>query len=611
MSQALRDALWTAGKAVRPPPVLKLSEWVQENVRLPSEGNAISGRYRPWKYQRLILDLIGDPLIEKVTMVKATRTGFTRMLVAAIGADAAHDPCPIILLMPTDDDARGIVVDEIDPTFSESPTLAGLMPSGKFDSRNRLTQRRMAGGGSLKILAARSPRNLRRHTARKLYCDEVDGFEITKEGDPIKLGTKRTESYPDRKIILGSTPTEDGISLIQKSYMESDQRIFEVPCPHCGVPFELLWDHIEWPAGRPLEAFARCPSCEDPIEERYKTQMVEDGDLRIMNPDVKDHAGVRINALVSLQPQATWGKLAKEYIEAKRAGPAGLQVFYNTVLALPWSTTLDSVDAETLQGRSEKEWGIRWVEEASEWDARLPEAVVYITAGVDVQPDRLEIAFWGWSEDQRWALGHEIIRGATNLETTWAELDAMLSTVWRHPLGGEIGIEAAAIDSGDGNRTQQVYDFCGPRTPRKIIPIKGREGAIPVIKSMKSRRSRRSGATAYIVGVDQVKTDILTSLSIPKGDMGALRFSSVLPVEWFEQFTSERRVAKPVNGRMKVSFQRIGYRAAEALDGSVYAIAVRSLCRFNYEARRAELTRGPPPPETSGLKAKVKRLHGL
>lgn len=611
MSHPLLEALRAAAKAVRPPPVLRLSEWAQENVRLPTEGNAVSGRYRPWKYQRVILDAIGDPLIERVTMIKATRTGFTRMLVAALAADAANDPCPVILLMPTDDDARGIMVDEIDPTFGESPALAGLMPNGKFDSRNRLTQRRFGGGGSLKVLAARSPRNLRRHTARKLYCDEVDGYEITKEGDPINLGIKRTESYPDRKIVLGSTPTEEDISIIQGAYAESDQRIFEVPCPHCGSMFEILWEHVEWPAEAPDQAYVRCPSCAAEIDERYKPQMVDAGDFRATHPEVKDHAGFRVNALISLQPQARWGVLAKEYVAAKRKGPAGLQVFYNTVLALPWSTALDAVDASTLQARAEPEWGLRWDEAESQWDARLPPEVLYITAGVDVQPDRLEVVFWGWSDSQRWALGHEVIRGATNLETTWAELDAMLATVWHHPLGGEIGIEAAAIDSGDGNRTQQVYDFCGPRTLRKIVPIKGRDGAIPVIKSMKSKRSRRSGATAYIVGVDQVKTDLLTSLSIQRGEIGALRFSGVLSAEWFDQFTSERRVSKPVAGRMKVTFQRIGYRAAEALDASVYAVAVRSLCRFNYEARRAELTRGPPPGPAAGLRSNVRRLHGL
>lgn len=610
MRDALRMALYGAAKSVRPPPVLRLSEWAQENVRLPAETSAVSGRYRPWKYQRLILDAIGDPLVERVTMVKATRTGFTRMLVTALAADAANDPCPVMLLMPTDDDCRGIVVDEIDPTFRESPSLAGLMAIGRFDGRNTLTQRRMLGGGSLKILAARSPRNLRRHTVRKLYCDEVDAMEITREGDPIKLATKRTESYGDRKIIIGSTPTEDGVSNVQKSWEESDQRIFEVPCPHCDERFELLWDNVEWTGTDPDTAHAVCPHCGTVIEEKYKTQMVEAGDFRITRPEVKSHAGFRVNALVSLQPQARWGQLVREYLEAKRAGPSGLQVFYNTVLALPWSTALDMLDAGTLQGRAE-DFGICWSEEEGRWIVSIPEEVLYITAGVDVQPDRLEVGFWGWSENQLWSLGHEVIRGATNLETTWAALDAMLSTVWKHPLGGEIGIEAAAVDSGDGNRTQQVYDFCGPRSMRGVYAIKGREGPIPVMKAMKSRRSRRSGAAAYIVGVDQVKMDLLSRAAVERGQPGAIRFSRFLAAEWFEQFTSERRVAKPVAGRMKVRFERIGYRAAEALDCAVYAVAVRTMCRFNFEARRRALTMGPPPEATRPLKDKVRRLHGL
>jgi hypothetical protein len=38
-------------------------------------------------------------------------------------------------------------------------------------------------------------------------------------------------------------------------------------------------------------------------------------------PDVAGHRGFRINALVSLLPNASWGQLAKEYLEAKRGGP--------------------------------------------------------------------------------------------------------------------------------------------------------------------------------------------------------------------------------------------------------------------------------------------------
>jgi phage terminase large subunit GpA-like protein len=48
--------------------------------------------------------------------------------------------------------------------------------------RNTLLSKRFPGGGSLKIIAARSPRNLRRHTVRVLLVDEADACEATPEG---------------------------------------------------------------------------------------------------------------------------------------------------------------------------------------------------------------------------------------------------------------------------------------------------------------------------------------------------------------------------------------------------------------------------------------------
>ena len=45
----------------------------------------LPGRVRLWPYQREIADAISDPLIERVTLVKPVRVGFTTLLTGAIG----------------------------------------------------------------------------------------------------------------------------------------------------------------------------------------------------------------------------------------------------------------------------------------------------------------------------------------------------------------------------------------------------------------------------------------------------------------------------------------------------------------------------------------------
>jgi len=586
-----------------PPPHLSFSNWTEKFVRLPARSSADPGAFVPWKYQRGILDAIGDPLIERVTVIKSARGGYTKSLAAAVCAYSSNAPCSIILLVPTDDDARGFAVDEIDPMFAESPTLAGLIPRGRLDGRNTLTIKSVLGGGSIKILAARSPRNLRRHDAKVLFVDEADAMEVIKsEGDPIDLAENRTIAHADRKIVIGSTPTEEGLSVVDKKYAESDQRVFEVPCPECGTFFELLWGHIFWPAGRPREAAARCPSCKASIEERFKVTMVEKGEWRATKPEVTGHAGFRFNALISQFHNNAWGKLAERFIRAKRAGPAELQVFVNTALGQVWRATVSAVDENHLMARTEP-FAIRWDPEKSRWVESIPLEVLYITAGVDVQLDRLEVTFLGWTrEDELYVLGHEVVRGETNATSTWDELDAMLKTQWQHPLGGRIGIEATAVDSGDGNRTQQVYDFCATRFGRRIVAIKGVPGTKPFLEAS---RSKKHGVRFWNIAVDQVKTELMTRAGMTERGPGWMHFSSSLDEEWFRQFTSERRkIEKYVRGRPKIEWVRQAGRAAEALDCTVYGYAIRRLVRFDFEARAAALAKTAPTKKSIGDIAK-------
>ena len=591
--RSVSPALEAFSRGVKPPPVIAYSEWVvREKIRLPSTS-AVKGRYKPWKFQRLILDAIGDPTIPEVTLQKPTRIGYTRMICSALAADMVNNPTSVIFVAPTDDDADETVKDEIEPTFIESPSVAHLMTSGRYANGETLRNRKFRGGGTLKVRSARAPRNLARLTAQKVYFDETDRYEVTKEGDIMAIGKKRTESFVDRKHVMGSTPVLKATSIICQSYDVSDQRVFEVPCPQCGHRFELLWEHIN--RDDPENVVAICPDKGCIIEERHKPAMVEAGEFRITKPAVKDHAGFRLNALVSLQPGANWRQLAKEFAEAKRAGPSKMQPFWNTVLGLPWDLTVDHFDEDSLLARREP-FGLKWDEVDQEWtETGIPQEVLYITAGVDVQPNRLEVVLIGWSRSARYILGHFVIMGLPTVMVTWERLDAFLQTTWKHPLGGQIGIEAAAVDSGDGNMTGYVYDFCGPRAHRKVYAIKGRGGPLPPWKLTTSRRSKKSGAQFAIVGVDTIKGDILTSIGIERDAPSAIRYSIHLDEEWFKQFTSERRKVEYKKGRPVVTFDRIGYRAAEALDCVVYGLAVRSTCTFRFDDRQVELIRQSAP----------------
>lgn len=566
--QTLELVRSNALRALMPPPRLSLPDWIEETVHLPETVSALPGKVRLWSFQRGICEAIEDPDIERITLIKPVRVGFTTMLTATLASYVANEPSPILVVLPTEADARDYMVSDIEPTFDASPALRGLLSDdGDESGRNTLLSRRFPAG-SLKLVAAKSPRNLRRHTARILLLDEIDGMEVGAEGDPITLAERRTMSFASRKIIAGSTPVFDH-GPVSRLYAQSDQRVFEVPCPECGGFTEIMWQHIEWEPDRPETAAYRCPNCRSLVPERFKAQMVAQGHWRATEPHVKGHAGFRLNALISPHVNASWGKLAAEFLLAKD-DPATLQTFTNTLLGQPWREAADELDEADLANRREP-FGL----------TAIPPECLVVTVGVDCQDDRLELVFVGHGRDEAFILAHSVIWGAIDAETTWLELEDALRSSCKHPGGGTLRVDAAVIDAGDGGHSDIVTGFTRSRFSRRIVAGKG----VPGFSRPNIQRSSTKGAPLFLIGVDALKSQLFAKIA--RGS--SIRFSADLEPVYFEQLTSERRVVRYVKGAPVRRFERIPGKRAETLDATVYAFAARTLVSMDVERRAAEL----------------------
>lgn len=558
-----------AFRALLPPADLPLAEWVEESVFIPSSASATPGRMRLWSYQRGILDAVDDPEIERITVSKGARVGFTALGNAIVASFVAVQPSPILYIQPTADDARDSSV-EFESMMEASPSLRGLL-SDEADEAGRSTMmaRRFAGG-SLKFLAAKAPRTLRRHSARAVFGDEIDAWEVSAEGSPIELATMRTLTFSNRKLIFGGTPIFDH-GAVTTLYAQSDQRVFELPCPECGEFREIAWSDIRWPEGKPEEAAWCCPGCGCLIEERHKPLMVQKGRWRATSQGQRGHAGFRVNCLVSPHPNAAWGKLAAEFLIAKRA-PETLQTFTNLILGEPWRTQGDEIDDATLRGRAEP----------FSLDA-LPPEVLLITVGVDCQDDRLEAVTLGHAKDGTvFTLDHRTFWGRIETDTPWAELDDHLKTRWQHPAGGTIGVDAAAVDEGSGGHVERVRAFCRPRFARRVVNVKG----VPGFARPFMERSGSKFATLWLAGVDALKSALFARLDAGQG----VRFSQALPPVFYEQLVSERRVVRYSRGVPQARFERIPGRRAEALDAFNYAMAARQIIGGSLDRREAEVS---------------------
>jgi phage terminase large subunit GpA-like protein len=564
------------------PPQIPLSEWIEANIVLPQGLAAAPGPMKLYPQQRGIADAIGHPEIPRVTVLKAARIGYTVLLSSVIGHHCTNDPAPILVLLPVESDCKDFVKSDLEPLFSASPALQGVFTDeprvGQRGKRRDTILCRFFPGGSLKIIAAKAPRNLRRHTARILLIDECDGMEPGSEGSPIDLAQKRTLSFSDRKIVMGSTPGVEDLSFICPAYEASDKRIFETPCPACGAFTEILWQHIEWKPGRPETAAFRCPHCGELIGEDHKLGMIEAGRWTVTAPEIQGHAGFRLNSLTSPLTNASWGILAAEFLDAKD-DPAKLQPFINTVLAQPWKPAGDELDENSMLRRTEA-FSLE----------KIPAEVLLITGGCDVQADRLEITFAGFARDKCYVLSHVVLHGPTDAEQIWIDLDDLLKGRWQHPHGGVIGVDAVAIDAGSGGHYDRVTKFAAARASRRVFATKGVTGfarpAFRVSQTLKGRGAQR----LYLIGVDGLKSLLFERLK--RGQ--TVRFSNTLEADYFEQIASERRIVRYSRGRPEARFEVIPGRRNECLDCLILCLAAREGIPLNLDAREEALKLHPP-----------------
>lgn len=605
-SRALTEALGAALRAnLQPPPKLTLSQWAETYAVLSRETSAQTGRFEAFAYQRGIMDAFTDSSVTTVSVMKSARVGYTKILDHVVGYHLHQDPSPIMVVQPRVEDAEDYSKTEIAPMLRDTPVLAAIAGSPKAkDSNQTILKKTLTNGASLQMVGANSPGGFRRITVRLALFDEVDGYPVNgagNEGDQIALGAKRTETFWNRKIGLGSTPTIKGFSRIEKSWEASDQRRYYVPCPHCGekqvlvwggpdLPYGMKWETDAQGNGIPESVFYVCRANACVIHDTDKPEMVERGEWIASKP-FNGHAGFHIWAGYSLFPNASWANLVAEWLRVKD-DPLARQTFINLVLGEPYEDRGDKALAEhRLAARCEV------------WPAAVPDGVAVLTAGIDTQDDRVEVEIVGWGRNEEsWSIAHEVIEGDPGENKLWDGVDAFLKRIWHRADGRGFEVAAACVDSG-GHHTQKVYEFAKARLGRKIYAIKGesaRNGQrSPVWPTKRPSARNKASFRPVILGVNAAKDTIRHRLHLEHPGAGYMHFPSDRDINYFAQLTSERLVTKLSNGQKFRVWELTPGRANEALDIRVYAYAalcslLHSGLKLNRRADEVQSTIGPP-----------------
>ena len=562
-----------------PPPDLTISQWADQNRRLSSEASAEPGQWMTDRaeYQRGIMGAISDPSVETVVVKTSAQVGKTECILNAVGYYVDQDPSPIMVVMPTERDAETWSKDRFAPMARDTPCLRGKLSDPKSrDGSNKILHKKF-GGGHLTIVGANAPSGLAMRPIRILLCDEVDRYPASAgaEGDPVNLAKKRTVTFWNKKIVLVSTPTIKGVSRIDAAWEESDKRRYWVPCPDCGEHQVLHWEQVRWDkdaAGKHLPESAHyvCEQCGSLWKDTKRGGAIRLGEWRTEKPFEKI-AGFHLNEIYS--PWVKLEEMVRTFLSAKEHGEEAMKTFINTSLGEVFEIRGEAPEWERIYNRRE-EYPI----------GAVPEGGLFLTAGADVQRDRIEVEVIAWGRRREsWSIDYRVLHGDTAKTDVWNKLSAMLEERFSHTeTGAGMMIDRMAVDSGYA--TQQVYAWSRTAPLGRVMPIKGVDKSrFPIqgpsdVEVKIGKRKRKRGAKLWTVCGPVFKAELYGDLRKDPPDdeeefpPGYCHFPQYDP-EYFKQLTAEQAVTRvKKNGFAVIEWQKTRERN-EALDCRVYARA--------------------------------------
>lgn len=578
----------TIADAYKPRPIISVDEWADKNRMLSSMSSAEPG---PWRTERfpflrpIMQDLSATSPVQEIIVMKGAQVGLTEVGLNWIGYIIDITPTSMMLVMPNDKVLKKNSVMRITPLLEDTPSIKNKIAPASAKTGGNNTFMKVFPGGILNMASAEAPAGLSSTPVCCVFLDEVDRFPLNvgNEGNPISLAQKRTATYRNRKIYKISTPTVAGVSLIEKEYLKGDQRKLFCPCIHCASLFVLEFDYLRWEVeldGKtPKNVYMECPHCGGHMRNSDKNYLLSNAvDLPTnkahSNPLIKSY---HISSLYSPHGFYSWEQLVSEYLEAL-GDDNKMITFTNTVLGLPSTTQADTIEWQQVRNKAEAyNIGIP------------PKGVIFLTAGVDVQHDRLELEVVGWGKNREsWSIDYIKIHGSPIESKTWLELDKILNREFIREDGARLKILRMCVDSG--YLSQYVYSYVRSKPISKVSATKGKgnqlrlyDGPIKITKD--SAGNQIADVLLYHLGVDYLKSELFSLLKLNKdGDIypeGYCHFPIGYEDSYFQGLASEElRYSKDPSGFDKTKWVKI-YQRNEPLDCRNYARAAASIIGYD------------------------------
>ena len=553
---------------------------------MSSESSAEGGskwRTDRVEYMREVMDALCNKRTEEIDYMKSAQVAGTEALLNIIGYYIHQDPAPILDVEPDEEAAEDFSRRRLSPMIRDTPELRERVadPKSGRTSRNTIKEKEYTGG-IISIVGSGSPSRLASKPIRILLANDIDRFKISAglskkrlEGDPLALAIKRTQTFWNRKIYKNSTPTTKGISSIEEGYYAGSQGHYYVACPHCSHSQILIFGPRSQFAelakgmmvyvledGKVKDVSYQCEACGKKIPEIAKYKMVKQGQWRHCHPERIKHRSFHIWEAYS--PWGSWFDICETF-EASKRRVEKLRVFVNTVTGETFDEDANSsVSGNALYDRRE------------DYYPKVPIGVIFLTAFVDVQEDRLECYVEGWGEEEEnWLIDSFIAEGQPQKKETWQLLDDYLfKTVFEYENGYKTkygqpgGIIFVGVDSGDN--TPLVYNYVKSKRAKgdkRIFATKGNRGWVH--DAVEESKNRKVAVRLLLLGVNDIKRLIRDRLMNKDFGAGFQHFCKKVEMDYFDQLLSEHLKLKEINGQKQYVWELPSGRRNEALDCKV------------------------------------------
>lgn len=591
---AWRFLLRTVDKIPKGIPSMLISAYVEERRVLPS-SSPFPGR---WSNRRTpyLVEIMDNMCIRSDVQQQAIMKG------AQVGLTAGAEniclywmdlvPTKIMFMSATQELLKKWMLTRLDPAIDSVGMRHKIYSQGRSNSKARSGDTIFSKeyvGGALTLSSANSAASMRSDSVRILIRDEVDGAPgqlSTGEGSWIDVSFARTRAYGHRKKVMDfSTPGTDDTSIIKRRFERGDKRYFLVQCPYCKRHMKLTFGSEqathgmrgETKAGELVDVYYLCEHCREPIRDHQKQALLDSG---YWEPSTKSQENnfrsYQISSLYSPAGMMSFFDIWREYLKSLDDPLNGPRVFQTLTLGEPYKE----------QGQKPEVQDVIELRNTSYQSGEVPDGVLFLTCGIDVQrgssskdeskrvanPSRLELEICGHGSGFRtWSILYRRFEGAVTDVSggAWQALAEFVAAggfeFYRRADGRPFPVQLTLVDSGDGELTSVVYEFCS--TWDNTFPSKGYQWIRKaknmaasleyddVMDALNARKYKRSSVgtsqiTLFTISTNYYKNHTYRNLNATKRRLGgedewtnagATQFPRDYTDEYFRMLTAESK----------------------------------------------------------------------